>query len=92
MVGQSDIDALRTQLLSDIISQNQEQLTRQLPEGVVFLGDALQSNIAKETISNKVGDEVETFSIELSVTTQGLSIRKQDLEDMVNKTKATSIP
>ncbi len=92
VLGQNDIDTLRTKLLTDLTNRSRASMTAQVPEGRLVLTDTTESRITAETISAQVGDEVPDFTITLTIQTRGLALQESDLIDLVTRVLSTSIP
>ncbi|OIP99737.1 hypothetical protein AUK40_00585 [Candidatus Wirthbacteria bacterium CG2_30_54_11] len=92
VLGQNDVDTLRTRLLTDLTNKSRDSMTSQVPEGSLIMPDATESRISAESISAQVGDEVSDFTLSLTIQTRGLALKESDLTDLVSKSLATSIP
>ncbi|HNT29365.1 MAG TPA: hypothetical protein PKL83_00250 [bacterium] len=97
VIGQADIDTLRTKLLTDLTTTSREKLQAQLREGQQFIDGSLQDRIMEEIITSggqpvSVGAEVSEFSMKIRMQSRGIAFAESQLREMVEKELNMSIP
>jgi uncharacterized protein YijF (DUF1287 family) len=92
VVGQSDIDALRTRLIGELMPKTENAVRGQLPGDQIFLQDALISQADEVTTNVPLGTETAEFTMRVRVVSRGLAVREADLQKIVDQAMRETIP
>lgn len=92
VVGQDDIDQLRTKILQELLPETESKVRGQLNAGHEFVSGSIESTLIKEEVSAQVGQEVESFSISLTVRSRAMSVKTDDLQLFMQQKIRDAVP
>lgn len=92
VVSEQDLDTLRDTLLIKLQNQSQEELALESNnETGVFIQSEL-SEVVSEDYSAGVGDNVDSFTLKMTLKTTGLAYNKSDIENLITDNVDSSVP
>jgi hypothetical protein len=83
ILSQADIDTATNELIADVISQTEVELTEQNSVKIKVLESGVKKEILAKTANKNVGDAVDSFDMTLIARVTGLAFRQDDVINAV---------
>lgn len=92
VVGQNDVDAVRTRILLDLVPKAENAVLSRLTSGQRFVENSFETQATQVEINPPVGEPAEEFTVRIVVRSRGLAVREADLQAIINHELGNTIP
>ncbi len=90
-VTEKDIEKARKELIEQIKKESYEVFKKIIPEGYILPDQAIFQKVISEDVSANAGDITDTFTIKISIETQGIAFKERDIKQAVEEFIKTQI-
>jgi len=84
-ITQQDLDNAEKVLTEKLLNEVEVSLEKKIPDGFIFISDAVKKDLSKTTFSKNVGEEGNSFLATRKITIKTLVINKTDLENFAKE-------
>lgn len=91
-VSKVDQENLEEELLNELQEKTSEEFFKNLESDALFIEETHTATPSAKSFSNKIGDEASTLKLSLTITAQGIAVKKDDLFELSKKQLEDKIP
>jgi len=91
-VSSEDQKNLEEELVNELQEKTSEEFFKNLDSDTLFIEETLTATPSAKSFSNKIGDEASTLKLSLTITAQGIAVKKDDLFELSKKQLEDKIP
>jgi len=92
VVGENDVDSVRTRILLDIVPRAEGAVLSRLTSGQRFVENSFETQATQVEINPPIGEPAEEFTVRIVVRSRGLAVREADLQAIINHELGNTIP
>lgn len=88
---QSDMEKAEGILIEKLKKESLDSLKKSLAEGHVLLDEAVSYNILEKNFSTDIGEETDSFSLQVKIESEALIFKKSDIEKIAKEVISSNI-
>ena len=91
-VSKEDQENLEQDLFNELQEKTSDEFLKNLEEDNLFIEETLTATSSAKSFSSKIGDEASTLKLSLTISAQGIAVKKDDLFELSKKQLEDKIP